>query len=152
MVQVVADVSRVMAAFIALQRSIQREAFDAGLDDALGGGAALWAVEEAAAPLAASLRAHFGAGRPTDRADRPEWLFSTALGLARGLAPSLAPLQGAIAAHGLGGHYSAPLEFARALRAAVQASCCPDSCMPNPWKWLTCPCGRGCGARSDLAQ
>lgn len=92
-----------------------------GLEDALGGGAPLWAVEEATAPLAQSLRAHFSAGRPTDRADRPEWLFSTALALARGLAPSLAPLQGAIAAHGLGGHYSAPLEFARALRSAVQA-------------------------------
>ncbi len=78
-------------------------------------------MEEAAAPLAASLRAHFSAGRPTDRPDRPEWLFGTALALARSLAPSLAPLQGAIAAHGLGAHYSAPLEYARAMRSAVQA-------------------------------
>jgi hypothetical protein len=82
-------------------------------------------VEEAAAPLAASLRAHFSAGRPTDRPDRPEWLFGTALALARSLAPSLAPLQGAIAAHGLGRHYSAPLEFARAMRSAVQARAAP---------------------------
>jgi hypothetical protein len=31
------------------------------------------------APIAAKLRKHFASGLATDRADRPEWLFSTAL-------------------------------------------------------------------------
>lgn len=41
----------------------------------------LWAVEELAAPVAERLRAHFAAGRQTDRPDKPEWLFGTALRL-----------------------------------------------------------------------
>jgi hypothetical protein len=82
---------------------------------------ALWAVEELAAPLAERLHAHFAAGRATDRADRPEWLFETALAAARRLAPDLAPLQPSVDAHGLGRAYHVPLEFARAMRSAVQA-------------------------------
>lgn len=83
---------------------------------------ALWAVEELAAPLAERLRAHFAAGLPTDRADRPEWLFETALAAAKRLAPDLAPLQQAVEQHGLGHAYHVPLEFARALRSAVQVN------------------------------
>ena len=81
---------------------------------------ALWAIEEVAAPVAERLRAHFAAGRPTDRADRPEWLFETALRLVRQLAPGTAPLQAAVEVHGLGEVYHVPLEFARAIRGAVK--------------------------------
>lgn len=80
----------------------------------------LWAVEEVAAPITERLRAHFAAGRPTDRADRPEWLFETALRLVRQLAPATAPLQAALEVHGLGQVYHVPLEFARAIRNAVK--------------------------------
>ena len=81
---------------------------------------ALWAVEEVAAPIVERLRAHFAAGRPTDRPDRPEWLFETALRLVRQLAPATAPLQAAVEVHGLGDVYHVPLEFARAIRGAVK--------------------------------
>lgn len=43
---------------------------------------------------------------PTDRADRPEWLFATAARLAGDLGPALVPLQPAIAAAQLSGAYA----------------------------------------------
>lgn len=62
-------------------------------------GPALWAVCELAAPLTDRLRRHFaGQGMPTDRVDRPEWLFTTAARLAADVSPSLVPLQPAISA------------------------------------------------------
>lgn len=62
-------------------------------------GPALWAVAELADPLVARLRRHFGGqGLPTDRVDRPEWLFTTAVQLAADVSPSLVPLQPAIGA------------------------------------------------------
>ncbi|KAK9906635.1 hypothetical protein WJX75_005264 [Coccomyxa subellipsoidea] len=115
------DVNRIAAAFIALQRSVQQSSFEAGIESSLEAEApALWAVEEVAAPIAERLRAHFAAGRPTDRPDRPEWLFETALRLVRQLAPATAPLQAAVEVHGLGDVYHVPLEFARAIRGAVK--------------------------------
>ncbi len=60
-------------------------------------GPLLWAVQELAAPLEARLRHHFASGLPTDRPDRPEWLFATALRVAREAGPQLAPLQPALA-------------------------------------------------------
>jgi hypothetical protein len=83
----------------------------------------LWAVDELAAPVAERLRAHFAAGRQTDRPDKPEWLFGTALRLARALAPATTPLQAALEPHGLERAYHVPLEFARAVRGAVQVCC-----------------------------
>ena len=77
-------------------------------------------MEEVAAPITERLRAHFAAGRPTDRADRPEWLFETALRLVRQLAPATAHIQAALEVHGLGQVYHVPLEFARAIRNAVK--------------------------------
>ena len=59
-------------------------------------------------------------GRPTDRPEKPEWLFGLALRAARQLAPGTAPLQGALDIHGLGSVYHLPLEFSRAIRGAVQ--------------------------------
>ena len=60
-------------------------------------GPLLWAVQELAAPLEARLRHHFASGLPTDRPDRPEWLFTTALRLAREAGLQLVPLQPALA-------------------------------------------------------
>ena len=92
-----------------------------GFDPSNAGEApALWAVEEIAAPVTERLQAHFASGRPTDRPEKPEWLFGLALRMAGQLAPGTAPLQGALEIHGLGSIYHVPLEFSRALRAAVQ--------------------------------
>ena len=64
-------------------------------------------MAELAAPLVARLRRHFGgAGMPTDRADRPEWLFATAGRLAGDLGPALTPLQPAVAAAELSHTYA----------------------------------------------
>ena len=59
-------------------------------------GPLLWAVQELASPLEARLRHHFASGLPTDRLDRPEWLYTTALRVAREAGPQLAPLQPAL--------------------------------------------------------
>ncbi|BDA46253.1 probable RAD50-interacting protein 1 [Coccomyxa sp. Obi] len=119
--QALDDLNKIAAAFIALQRSVQRSSFEAGVQvSSEGETPELWAVEEVAAPITERLRAHFAAGRPTDRADRPEWLFETALRLVRQLAPATAPLQAALEVHGLGQVYHVPLEFARAIRNAVK--------------------------------
>ena len=56
----------------------------------------LWPVLELAAPLEAKLRHHFASGLPTDRLDRPQWLFDTALRVAREGGTALAPLQRAL--------------------------------------------------------
>lgn len=56
----------------------------------------LWPLEVLAAPLASMLRHHFAQGLPTDRADKPEWLFATALNITRQCAPHTAELQAAI--------------------------------------------------------
>ncbi|KAK9817674.1 hypothetical protein WJX72_000495 [[Myrmecia] bisecta] len=119
--EVATDIQRVLAAFIALQRSVQRTSFEAGIRDGLEEGPLLWAVEQIAAPLTDQLRLHFASGQPTDRIDKPEWLFGTALRLTRQLAPLLEPLQPSLAAHNLEHAYHLPFEFARALRVAVQA-------------------------------
>lgn len=77
------------------------------LGDGNGEGPPLWGVAELAAPLVARLRRHFGGeGMPTDRADRPEWLFATAARLAADLGPALSPLQPAIAAAELAHAYA----------------------------------------------
>ena len=56
----------------------------------------LWPIMELAAPLEAKLRHHFASGLPTDRVDRPEWLFGTALRVAREGGVALTPLQPAL--------------------------------------------------------
>lgn len=88
--------------------------------DSSEGPPALWAVDELAVPIAERLRLHFTTGQPTDRADKPEWLFSTAVRVTRQLAPEVAPLQAAIEAHSLQGAIHLPFEFAAAVRSAVQ--------------------------------
>ena len=83
----------------------------------------LWAVEQVAQPLADKLRLQFGPGQPLDHPDRPELLCSLVVKLTKATAPSLAPLQAAIAAPlaDLPQHwYFVPVEFARAMRGVVQ--------------------------------
>eukprot|EP00884_Botryococcus_braunii_P018181 jgi/Botrbrau1/5046/Bobra.37_1s0012.1 len=120
---IVGELQRLLAALIAFQRSCDplsssqlAEAESARAVE----GPQLWAVSEVAAPLGDRLRLHFAAGLPTDRVDRPEWLFATALKIVKEHAQGLAPLQPAIEAHGLQDIYYVPFEFARAIRSVVQ--------------------------------
>ena len=81
---------------------------------------ALWAIEALAAPIGLKLRFHFARGRATDRPDRPEYLFETALRVVSSVAPGLSPLGEALAVHDLQHAYHVPFELARAVRGEVQ--------------------------------
>ncbi|KAK9798572.1 hypothetical protein WJX73_010536 [Symbiochloris irregularis] len=127
--QVVSNVQQAMSTLVVVQRAVQCTSFLLETDAAEGGGSPpadappLWAVEQLAQPLAERLRLHFGPGRPMDQPDRPELLLSLVARLTHDVAPSLAPLQGAIAAPlaDLPQHwYFVPVEFARAMRGVVQ--------------------------------
>lgn len=72
-----------------------------------------------AQPVTDKLRLHFALGRSTDRIDKPEWLFETALRTTRELSSWLEVLQPALEKHQLHHMYHMPFEFARAVRAAV---------------------------------
>ena len=98
----------------------------------------LWAVEEIAAPITERLRAHFASGRPTDRPEKPEWLFELALRITRQLAPGTAPLQSALDSHGLGSVYHLPLEFSRAMRTAVQVEAQPKPSQKRLSRRMAC--------------
>lgn len=79
----------------------------------------LWPLEVLAAPLASTLSHHFAQGLPTDRADKPEWLFATVLNIIKQCAPHTAELQPAI--HHIQQSTSLllllPLEFPKAVHA-----------------------------------
>jgi len=79
----------------------------------------MWPLEVLAAPLASTLSHHFAQGLPTDRADKPEWLFATALNITRQCAPHTAELQPST--HHIQQSTSMllllPLEFPKALHA-----------------------------------
>lgn len=87
-----AELSQLLTTLTTLQRAAQHERFTA-LGQASQEGPLLWAAEELAAPLAERLRHHFAGGLPTDRPDRPEWLFATALKAAQQCAPLTQELQ-----------------------------------------------------------
>ena len=78
----------------------------------------LWPIVELAAPLEGKLRHHFASGLPTDRPDRPEWLFGTALRAAQEGGLALAPLQPAL--HNQDGAHSYNIQVLHSL---------PHSCM-----------------------
>lgn len=92
-------------------------------------GPQLWGLQEVAVPLGDRLRLHFAGGLPTDRVDRPEWLFATALKLVKAYSAGLGPLQPAIEAHALQHLYYVPFEFARAIRTAVQVPSAALDCI-----------------------
>ena len=102
-------------------------------------GPLLWAVQELAAPLEARLRHHFASGLPTDRPDRPEWLFATALRVAREAGPQLAPLQPALAVTAPGLIYDVQAIDALALLWPVKFAesssepCSQDTCTTGLW-------------------
>lgn len=117
------ELQQLLVVLLTLQRASQHEQF-AALTEASQEGPLLWAAEELVAPLAERLRHHFASGLPTDRPDRPEWLFATALKAAQQCAPLAQELQPVVGAW---------------LQAAVAAGLpwrqwqgCPFSCLPRP--------------------
>eukprot|EP00891_Asterochloris_glomerata_P000268 jgi/Astpho2/268/Aster-02159 len=135
-----ADLLEAVYCLVGLQRVTQSTSFDQGLKTPGIDTPALDVMTLLAAPITARLRLHFASGRRTDRIDRPEWLFATALRVgeapevqlysvpqrtarkqvAKDLSPSFAALQPALARPGLQACYHLPFEFARAVRGGVQ--------------------------------
>ncbi|GAB4820726.1 hypothetical protein N2152v2_007772 [Parachlorella kessleri] len=107
---------KLLVVLLTLQRAVQHEAFQA-LVESGGEPPLLWAAEALARGLAARLRHHFAEGLPTDRPDKPEWLFAAAAKAVQASAPAVAVFQPCIAAHGLEAWYDMQLELARAVQA-----------------------------------
>lgn len=136
------ELQQLCIALLTLQRSVQHAQFAALAEAPSQEGPVLWVAEELAAPLEARLRHHFAEGLPTDRADKPEWLFATVQRAARQLAPHAQALQPAVEAHQLDGWYSMPLEVARAVQTAALAPVLRSHVLPrlvaagDPALWL----------------
>ena len=113
---------------ITLQRSMEHEAF-AALSSSLptatataeGDGPLLWPSIELVEGISGWLHHHFASGLPTDRIDKPEWLFTAALKAARLCAAAAAELQPCIDAHSLQQWYCMQFEVARAIGMAAVA-------------------------------
>lgn len=108
---------------ITLQRAIEHKEFATmGASDTPGSeGPVLWPAVELAAGVGVWLQHHFAQGLPTDRPDKPEWLFAAALKAARLCAPHAEAFQPCIDAHGLQPWYSMQLEAGRAVGTAALA-------------------------------
>eukprot|EP00887_Chlorella_sp_A99_P002654 scaffold6.g2654.t1 len=136
------ELQQLCIALLTLQRSVQHAQFAALAEAPSQEGPVLGVAEELAAPLEARLRHHFAEGLPTDRADKPEWLFATVQRAARQLAPHAQALQPAVEAHQLDGWYSMPLEVARAVQTAALAPVLRSHVLPrlvaagDPALWL----------------
>ena len=113
---------------ITLQRSMEYKAF---LSLENGSGPLLWPSMELVAGIAAWLRHHFGEGLPTDRPDRPEWLFAAAIKAAKQCAPAAEELQPSVDAHQLQQYYSLQLDTARAVGSAAVAPLLRDHVLPR---------------------
>uniref|UniRef100_A0A061SJF9 Uncharacterized protein n=1 Tax=Tetraselmis sp. GSL018 TaxID=582737 RepID=A0A061SJF9_9CHLO len=82
----------------------------------------LWVAQLLLEPLEQRLRFHFAGGKETARVDKPEWMFSHALRLAKEAAPEAAALNGAVQERGLPEGYSLPVEIAEGIREAVRGT------------------------------
>jgi hypothetical protein len=138
-----AELQHALSALLTLQRAAEHAAFAAlAAAPASAEGPPLWPAAALLAAPAAALRRHFASGLPTDRADRPEWLFAAALGAARAAAPAAEALQPAVDAHCLGDRYALPLEAARAAHEAGVAPLLRAHVLPrlvaldDPGAWL----------------
>ncbi|KAL4457702.1 hypothetical protein ABPG75_012567 [Micractinium tetrahymenae] len=137
----VGELQQLLVLLLTLQRASQHEQFST-LSEASQEGPLLWAAEELAKPLAERLRHHFASGLPTDRPDRPEWLFATALKAAQQCCPLAQELQPCVEAHQLQAWYSLPLELACAIQADGVNAIISDHLLPqlvgaaDPSLWL----------------
>jgi hypothetical protein len=125
---------------LTLQRAMEYQKFTAlgasspaagsdGNDD--GASPLLWPAEELVAGVSAWLHHHFAQGLPTDRADKPEWLFAAALKAARQCAPYAEELQPCVDAHQLQQWYSLQLEVPRAIGASAVAGILRNHVLPR---------------------
>jgi RAD50-interacting protein 1 len=132
----VAIVQHVCIIQLTLQRAMEYKKFAAlgSIDNEFDGSLVapvLWPAEELVAGVSAWLQHHFAQGLPTDRADKPEWLFAAAIKAARQCAPYAEELQPCVDAHQLQQWYSLQLEFARALDASAVAGVLRNHVLPR---------------------
>ncbi|KAL4536055.1 hypothetical protein Ndes2526A_g05602 [Nannochloris sp. 'desiccata'] len=136
----VAVVQHVFIIQLTLQRAMEYKKFAAltrsgadnvGTDDVGPTVPVLWPAEELVAGVSAWLQHHFAQGLPTDRADKPEWLFAASLKAARQCAPYAEELQPCIDAHQLQQWYSLQLEFSRALGSSAVAGIVRNHVLPR---------------------
>jgi hypothetical protein len=135
----VAVVQHVFIIQLTLQRAMEYKKFAAlhsgggndGDDDIGSIAPILWPAEELVAGVSAWLHHHFAQGLPTDRVDKPEWLFAASLKAARQCAPYAEELQPCVDAHQLQQWYSLQLEFSRALGASAVAGIVRHHVLPR---------------------
>jgi hypothetical protein len=134
----VAVVQHVFIIQLTLQRAMEYKKFAALTTTAHGDGndedalsPVLWPAEELVQGVSAWLYHHFAQELPTDRVDKPEWLFAAALKAARQCAPYAEELQPCVDAHQLQQWYSLQLEFARALGASAVAGILRNHVLPR---------------------
>jgi hypothetical protein len=119
---VLGELQHLLTVLLTVQRAVQQEQFEASTtsssnstpDQNLGNAVPdaveapqqqqpiLWSAIELAMPIAQRLRHHFAEGLPTDRVDKPEWLFASAIRFVQAAAPHMEAFQPGIDAHGLG--------------------------------------------------
>lgn len=119
-----AELRGLLSALLSLQLAVQPDSFEAPADSGdtqpLAELPVLWVAEELARPVAHWLAHHFAGGLPTDRPDRPEWLFAAALAAVRQCAPpASSALQPLADAQGLRGRCAVGIDLARAVAGAV---------------------------------
>jgi hypothetical protein len=130
---VVQQLQRLFTVLLTLQRAAQHQDLEQALASPDPGGAkpVLWPALELAVPIGEQLQRHFGSGLPTDRVDKPEWLFACALKAVRGAAPLVDPFQSCVEAHDLHGAYSMQLEVAEAAQDAAVAPLLRSHVLPR---------------------
>ena len=117
---------------LTLQRTMQHKAFSAlETMETHEGVPLLLPAEELVQGIAVWLHHHFASGLPTDRADRPEWLFAASLKAAKQCAPAAEELQSCVDAHQLQTWYSLQLEVARAVGSVAVASILRGHVLPR---------------------
>lgn len=127
----VGELQHLFTVMLTLQRATQHAEFAVlGADPGVEG-PVLWPAEELARGVADRLHHHFAQGLPTDRADKPEWLFAAALKAARQCAPPGEVFQPAVDAHGLEHWYSMQLEGVRALHSVGVAPLLRSHVLPR---------------------
>lgn len=139
---------------ISLQRILEHEAFEGhggneNADDNDADGTVkvdlhprLWLGEDLAKSIGTWLQHHFASGLPTDRPDKPEWLFSGALKAVKKCCKYVEALQPCIDAHNLQNVYSIQFEMARAIGTTAVGDVLKSHVLPrladlqDPPSWL----------------
>ena len=135
---------------ISLQQILEHEAFSGYADEKHISGKSvtqnlpprLWLGEDLAKCVGSWLQHHFASGLPTDRLDKPEWLFAGAIKAAKQCCKYVEALQPCINAHNMEAVYSIQFEVARAIGAVAVGDVLKSHVLPrlaemqDPPSWL----------------